>query len=215
MQRVSELMTRDVRFVVPQENLQRAAQMMDELNVGALPVCDGGRLVGMVTDRDITIRATAAGKSPRDAHVDEVMSTDVRWCFEDQSLDDVMAQMAGSQVRRIPVLSHDGQHSLVGIVSLGDMAIRTADDAQKKDVEQMVEAVSSPSAPRRASAGGSDIGADLPQAGETGGGMGHGAVAGASGTGTPDSGRSGSTGDPRRNFGVGGQDLLKDGLPPA
>ena len=78
MQMVSELMTRDIRFVAPQESLQRAAQMMDELNVGALPVCDKGRPIGMVTDRDITIRATAAGRSPQEAYVDEVMSTDVR-----------------------------------------------------------------------------------------------------------------------------------------
>lgn len=90
-------MTRDVRFVSPQENLQRAAQIMDELNVGALPVCDGNRLVGMVTDRDITVRATAAGMAPMDAHVEQVMSTDVRWCFEDQPLEEVLQQMADTR----------------------------------------------------------------------------------------------------------------------
>lgn len=153
MQTVSELMTRDVRFVAPQENLQRAAQMMDELNVGALPVCDNGRLVGMVTDRDITIRATAAGRSPQEAHVDEVMSTDVRWCFEDQPLDDVMTQMADSQIRRIPVVSHDEEHKLVGIVSLGDVAAKTPGGAQKAEVGQVVETVSSPSEPDRQAGG--------------------------------------------------------------
>jgi len=70
-------MTRDVRFVSLQENLQRAAQMMDELNVGALPVCDGDRLVGMMTECDITVRATAADTAPTAAHVEQVMSTDV------------------------------------------------------------------------------------------------------------------------------------------
>jgi CBS domain-containing protein len=147
MQMVSEVMTRDVRFVSPQEDVQHAAQMMGELDVGVLPVCDGGRLVGMVTDRDITIRSTAAGKSPREAHVDEVMSRDVRWCFEDQPLDEVMIQMADSQIRRVPVVSHDDQHRLVGIVALGDVATRSAQGPQKTDVEQVVEMVSSPAEP--------------------------------------------------------------------
>jgi CBS domain-containing protein len=150
MQIVSEVMTRNVMFVAPQESLQRAAQMMDELNVGSLPVCEGERLVGMVTDRDITVRGTAAGRAPQDAHVDEVMSADVRWCFEDQSLDEVMQQMADSQIRRVPVVSHDESHRLVGIVALGDLATRTSEDAVKQDVEQVVEKVSSPSEPDRA-----------------------------------------------------------------
>lgn len=147
MQMISEVMTRDVRFVSPQENLQRAAQMMDELNVGALPVCDGERLVGMVTDRDITVRGIAAGKTPQDAHVEDVMSGDVRWCFEDQPLDEVMQQMADTQIRRVPVVSHDDQRKLVGIVALGDLATKT--DAQKQEVEQVVEKISSPSEPDR------------------------------------------------------------------
>src|SRR5688572_16190450 len=107
MQMVSEVMSKNVRFIAPRESLQRAAQMMSELDVGSLPVCDGERLVGIITDRDITIRATAAGKSPSDAHVDEVMSKDIRWCFEDQSLEEVMIEMAGSRIRRLPVVSHD------------------------------------------------------------------------------------------------------------
>jgi CBS domain-containing protein len=147
-------MSKNVQFISPQESLQRAAQMMDELNVGSLPVCDGERLVGMITDRDITIRATAAGKSPSDAHVDEIMSKDIRWCFEDQPLDEVMIQMADSQIRRVPVVSHDEQHKLVGIVALGDIATKTPDGAQKEDVEQLVEMVSSPSAPAKAGSSG-------------------------------------------------------------
>jgi CBS domain-containing protein len=149
MQMVSEVMTRDVMFVAPQESLQRAAQMMDELNVGVLPVCDGQRLVGMVTDRDLTIRGIAAGKAPQDAHVDEVMSGEVRWCFEDQPLDEVMIQMADSQIRRVPVVSHDELHRLIGIVALGDLATRTTDNAEKQDLEQVVEMVSEPSEPQR------------------------------------------------------------------
>lgn len=149
MQIVSEVMTRNVQVVSPHESLQRAAQMMDELNVGALPVCDGERLIGMVTDRDITVRGTAVGRAPGDTHVDEVMSTDVRWCFEDQPLDEVLRQMADTQIRRVPVVSHDEQHKLVGIVALGDLVTKTAAGTQKSDVVQAVEKVSTPSEPDR------------------------------------------------------------------
>lgn len=151
MQTVSEVMTRDIRVVSPRENLQRAAQLMDELNVGALPVCDGERLVGMVTDRDITVRGTAAGRAPGDAHVEEVMSTDVRWVFEDQPLEDVMRQMADAQIRRVPVVTHDARHRLIGIVSLGDLA--TAQGADPRRIERVVEQVSTPSEPDRSARG--------------------------------------------------------------
>jgi len=143
MQRIAEVMTRDVRSVTPQETVRRAAQIMDELNVGALPVCDGKRLIGMVTDRDITIRAVAAGQAPDSAHVADVMSVSVRWCFDDQPVDEVMEQMADSQIRRVPVLDHDTQE-LIGIVSLGDLA--TKHSAQ---VDRTLEEISSPSEPDR------------------------------------------------------------------
>jgi CBS domain-containing protein len=144
MQLVSEVMSRNARFVAPGDTLQRAAQLMDELDVGALPVCegDGDRLVGMLTDRDIVVRAIADGKAPQTAHVDEAMSADVRWCFDDQPLDEVMRQMADSQVRRIPVLSHDARHRLVGIVALADLALDVG--AADGRVEQVVRQVSSP-----------------------------------------------------------------------
>jgi CBS domain-containing protein len=151
MQMVSEVMTRNVQFVSPQETVQRAAQLMDDLNVGALPVCDGDHLVGIVTDRDITVRATSVGIAPDEGIVDEVMSTDVRWCFEDQPLDEVMQQMGDAQIRRIPVVSHDESHRLVGIVSLGDIVTKSADeDAKMLDI---VEKVSFPSEPDRSSQG--------------------------------------------------------------
>jgi CBS domain-containing protein len=142
MQMVSDIMTRNVQWVSPQESLQRAAQIMDELNVGALPVCDGDRLVGIVTDRDITVRATSAGIAPDEAVVDEVMSTDVRWCFEDQPIDEVMQQMADTQIRRVPVVSHDEDHRLLGIVSLGDLA-----NNQAAGIDRTLEEVSFPSEP--------------------------------------------------------------------
>jgi CBS domain-containing protein len=158
MQTISEVMTRNVQSVAPHETVQRAAQMMDNLNVGALPVCEGDRLVGMVTDRDITVRATSAGLAPGEVEVNEVMSTDVRWCFEDQPLDEVMQQMADTQIRRVPVVSHDDAHRLVGIVSLGDLATKSADTINKQDIEQVVEKVSSPSEPDLAPQG-STVGA--------------------------------------------------------
>lgn len=138
-------MTRDVQFVAPQESLRRAAQMMDDLNVGALPVCDGERLVGMVTDRDITVRGVSAGLPPDRTTVDAVMSTDVRWCFEDQDLDEVMRQMSDNQLRRVPVVTHDDAHRLVGIVSLGDIAT----DAGPERAGQVLGQVSTPSEPDR------------------------------------------------------------------
>jgi len=174
MQMVSELMTRNVQFISPQETLRHAAQMMDDLNVGALPVCDGERLVGMITDRDITVRASSAGIAPDDAVVDDVMSTDVRWCFEDQPIDEVMRQMADTQIRRVPVVSHDDAHRLVGIVSLGDIATKSSAGTPMEDIGQMVEKVSSPSEPDLSTqgkqagagdAGGSDTGTATGMAG--------------------------------------------------
>lgn len=188
MQMVSEVMTRNVQWVSPRENVQRAAQMMDELNVGALPVCDGDHLVGIVTDRDITVRATAAGKAPTEARVEEVMSADVRWCFEDQPVDEVMRQMADTQIRRVPVVSHDDQHKLIGIVALGDLATK-AEGGQKQETQQVVEKVSSPAQPDRpqetGNAGQPDTAGDSTAAGSgTVGGTGLGAAAAGSTGGT-------------------------------
>ncbi|AKJ29553.1 CBS domain-containing protein [Caldimonas brevitalea] len=151
MQQISEVMTRNVRVVSPDDSLQSAAQVMDELNVGAVPVCNGERLVGMITDRDITVRAVAAGLSADGTHVSEVMTDQVRWCFEDQPIDEVMQQMSDVQIRRVPVVDRDNR--LVGIVSLGDLATKHSDD-----VDETLQKISSPSEPDRSttpSSGGS------------------------------------------------------------
>jgi len=145
MQKISDIMTRDVMTVSPQQTVERAAQMMDELNVGALPVCDGAKLIGMITDRDITVRSTAAGQNPKEAFVGDVMSEQVRWCFDDQGVDDVLQQMSDVQIRRVPVLDHR-THNLIGIVALGDLATEHAGD-----VESALGNISSPSAPDRPS----------------------------------------------------------------
>jgi CBS domain-containing protein len=140
--KISEVMTRGVEVIRPAETLQRAAQRMDELNVGALPVCDGETLVGMITDRDITVRATAAGMDPNRTRVDEVMTEQTRWCTEGQSVDEVMKQMADVQIRRLPVF--DDARQLVGIVSLGDLAVR-----QNGHTDNALRGISSPSEPDR------------------------------------------------------------------
>src|SRR4051812_36458356 len=114
--RISEAMTRDVRLAKPDQTIQEAAKLMAEIDSGALPVTDGDRLIGMITDRDIAIRAVAQGKGPQ-ASVREVMSPDVKYCFDDEDTDEVAHNMADIQVRRLPVVNRDKR--LVGIISLG------------------------------------------------------------------------------------------------
>ena len=137
---VSEVMTRQVVVASPDDTVQQAAGRMAELDTGVLPVGENDRLVGMVTDRDIAIRAVAQGKGP-DAKVRDVMTPEVRYCFEDESLDDVVRNMGDNKVRRLPVMSRDKR--LVGIVSLGDVALY-GDSAQ---ADAAVSAVSEPGGP--------------------------------------------------------------------
>jgi CBS domain-containing protein len=117
-------MTRGVEITNPQETIRDAARMMVDCDAGALPVGENDRLVGVITDRDIAVRAVAEGKGP-DARVGDVMSAEVRYCFEDDDVDEVLRNMGELQLRRLPVLSRDKR--LVGIVSLSDLAaIRAA-----------------------------------------------------------------------------------------
>lgn len=143
MQKISEVMTRDVRTITPQDSVRHAAQMMDELNVGAIPVCDGDRLVGMVTDRDITVRAVAAGQSPDQCCVSDVMSTNVRTVYANESIDEALGKMGDVQIRRVPVIDEQS-HRMVGIVSLGDLATRARSE---EGVEDTLENISEPSRP--------------------------------------------------------------------
>ncbi len=117
--RVSEAMTRDVRVANPDQTIREAAQMMAELDAGALPVGEQDRLVGMITDRDIAVRAVAHGKAP-DTRIREVMTDDVKYCFDDDDVEDVARNMADIQVRRLPVVNRDKR--LVGIVAIADIA---------------------------------------------------------------------------------------------
>ena len=98
--KVAEIMTRNVRVVSPDRTIQEAARLMDEMNVGVLPVCDGRRLRGMVTDRDITVRATAAGLPPDTTRVRDIMSENVWWCFDDDDVNHIVQLMSDHQIRR-------------------------------------------------------------------------------------------------------------------
>ncbi len=117
--KIEDVMTHDVAVVSPDETIQQAARLMEELDIGAVPVADNERLVGMLTDRDIALRAVADGLGP-DTRVSDVMTPDVKYCFCDQEVSEVSDNMADIQVRRLPVV--DRNKRLVGIIALADIA---------------------------------------------------------------------------------------------
>jgi CBS domain-containing protein len=122
--KVSEAMTRKVCLASPDQTIREAAIEMATHDCGILPVREGDRLVGMITDRDIAVRGIAKGLGP-DAKIREVMTRDVKYCFEDDDVEDVAENMAEIQVRRLPVLN--AEKRLVGIVSIGDLALECED----------------------------------------------------------------------------------------
>jgi CBS domain-containing protein len=137
--KLKEIMTKHVESVGPDTPIQEAATRMRSLDVGVLPVFAGDRLVGMLTDRDLTLRAIAEGKDPKTTTVQEAMTADVAYCFEDQDVEEGQRIMKENQIRRLPVLNRD--KLLVGIVSLGDFATRT----DEKRAGETLEKVSEPS----------------------------------------------------------------------
>jgi CBS domain-containing protein len=134
--KIREIMTPDVKIASPKDTLQHAAQMMEEIDCGLLPVGEGDHLVGMLSDRDITLRAVARGKAPDRCTVGEVMSADIKYIYDDETLEDASRNMSELQVRRLPVLNR--KKRLVGIISLGDLALNAKDNAGKalKDVSE-------------------------------------------------------------------------------
>jgi CBS domain-containing protein len=134
---VQDLMTHDVTTVHPEESLKKVARLMADLDVGGLPVAQDDRLVGMVTDRDLAVRGLAEDCGP-ESKVRQVMTPDVKYCFFDQDIEEIAANMADIQVRRLPVLDHDKR--LVGILSLCDIAV-------SDDPEPAMEALSGISRP--------------------------------------------------------------------
>ena len=143
---ISDVMTRKVETVAPDASLQQAAMAMEAMGVGSLPVCDGLRLVGTLTDRDIVVRGVATGRSPVDMLVQEAMTADISWAYEDEDTEEVRARMQTLQVRRLAVL--DRAKTLVGIVSLGDIAVEPR-AADLKEVGEAIAEISEPSRPQK------------------------------------------------------------------
>ena len=136
---VKDVMTRGAEVVRPDATLQEAANKMKSLDIGPLPVCDGDKIIGMLTDRDITVRATAEGLDPKQTRVREVMSKELITCLEDQDVKEAAELMQSKQIRRVPILNKDKR--LVGMLSLGDLANRTQDS---KLAGKTLEEVSTP-----------------------------------------------------------------------
>ncbi len=135
--RVSDAMTRDVRVATPGQSIRDVAKIMAEIDAGAMPVGENDRLIGMITDRDIAIRAVAQGKGPETPVRDVMSSEKVMYCYDDEELDHVAKNMGDVQVRRLPVVNREKR--LVGIVSLGDLANR-----ERKAATKAVSGVSKP-----------------------------------------------------------------------
>ncbi len=145
--KVAEIMSSDVQVITPEQPIQQAARLMVDADTGVVPVGDGERLIGMVTDRDIAVRAVAEGLGP-DTPVSEVMSGNPLFAWDDQDVEDVAIQMSDAQVRRMPVLSRDGER-LVGIISIGDISRTDSDSA-----EAALSGVSEPGGEHNQSQGG-------------------------------------------------------------
>ncbi len=140
MKKIRDVMTKDIETIGPDDTLVEAAEKMRALNVGPLPVCRADKPIGMLTDRDIVVRAVALGRDPRATKVGDVMSPDIEYCSEDDDLDDAAKLMKEKQIRRLLVLDDDKK--LCGIVSLGDMAVEREDVAA-----EALEGISEPAAP--------------------------------------------------------------------
>lgn len=134
--KVREILTPDAEVVRPDASLCEAAQKMQARDIGMLPVCDGDRLVGALTDRDIVVRAVAKGYDPVRTPVQEVMSPRIRYCFEDDEVKHAAKIMEDHQIRRLPVIN--SARRLVGMISLGDLAVRTHDERLVEEVMEHV-----------------------------------------------------------------------------
>ncbi len=146
MKSISEVMSKNVQVVAPDASLREVAMKMKELDAGAIPICDNGRLRGIVTDRDIVIKTLTNGIDIHSATARDVMSSPIVYCFEDDDIGEAARIMEVKQIRRIVVLSRDKQ--MVGIVSLGDIAVRGHEELSG----EILEKVSEPSAEHRMSA---------------------------------------------------------------
>jgi CBS domain-containing protein len=138
---IEEVMTRDVEVINPNDTVRVAAEKMATLNVGPIPVCDGQRIMGMITDRDIVVRVIAQGLDPNVTRVADAMTPNVEYCFMDDDIDTALELMSSKQIRRLLVL--DRTKKLVGIVALGDLS----QEAGEHETGEALESISEPSAP--------------------------------------------------------------------
>jgi CBS domain-containing protein len=133
---IKEIMTSDPELIDPEASIRKAAKRMRDEDIGALPVGENDRLIGMVTDRDIALRGVAEDRAPETTTVRDVMSEKVYYCFEDDDIEDAAQCMAENQVRRLPILNRDKR--LTGIVSLADIA-QTGEECEKTALEGVSE----------------------------------------------------------------------------
>jgi CBS domain-containing protein len=142
--KISEIMTSNLEMIDSTRSLTEAAREMESLDVGALPVREGAQLIGIITDRDIVIRALAHGRDPASTQVKDIISSEIVYCYEDDSVEDAASLMEDHQIRRLIVCDHD--QTPVGIVSLGDLAVKTGKDELSGEA---LERISEPAAPAR------------------------------------------------------------------
>jgi CBS domain-containing protein len=142
--KVNEIMTTDFEKIDADSTLFDAAQKMKSFNIGFLPVHEGDKLIGLLTDRDIVIRGLAEGLDPRRTSVKDIVSSDIVYCFEDESVEDAARLMEDNQVRRLIVVGHDQKP--IGIVSIGDIAVKSG---QEQLAGEILERVSEPATPAR------------------------------------------------------------------
>lgn len=136
MQKISDIMTKDVRYCIAEDNIYEAAVKMKSLDCGAIPICSNEQLIGMITDRDIVIRGVAE-KRPNSTKVTDLMSSDLITCSPDTSVEEAAQLMAKHQIRRLPVVEGS---KLVGICALGDLAIRQQyDQSAEKALSEISE----------------------------------------------------------------------------
>lgn len=133
-----DIMTRNVKVVSPESTLQEAAEIMKNSDIGILPVAEDGHIVGILTDRDIVIRAISKGEDPHSSSVKKTMSKTINRCYEDQNVDDIAKEMEKLQIRRMPVF--DKTDRLVGIISLGDFTIRYSDQKASEVLHEVSQA---------------------------------------------------------------------------
>ncbi|MCL5280626.1 MAG: CBS domain-containing protein [Planctomycetes bacterium] len=141
---VSEIMTTDFEMIDSTYSLTEAAEKMKSLNVGFLPVREGTRLIGLLTDRDIVIRGLSEGLDPGSTQVKDILSSEVVYCYDDDSVEDAARLMEDNQIRRLVIVNHD--QTPVGILSIGDIAVKSG---QEELAGEILERISEPAAPVR------------------------------------------------------------------